>query len=231
MKQEKVMGQSIAVKPIKPSETYDWLLKKHYARRICPISYAFGAYFGDDLVGIITYGVPASSTLRAGICGHEYSSYVIELNRLCCNSQKNLASILISRSIKMLPKPSIIVSFADTEQGHIGYVYQATNFIYTGLSAKRTDWKISGLEHLHGATISDMSRGKENRAQYLRDTYGDRFYLKDRSRKHRYIYLYGSKKQVSDMRAMLRYPSIDYPKGESSRYDASANVSTQIAMF
>jgi len=49
----------------------------------------------------------------------------------------------------------VVVSYADTSQNHHGYIYQATNWIYTGLSAKRPDYKIKGLEHLHSASITD----------------------------------------------------------------------------
>ena len=49
-------------------------------------------------------------------------------------------------SPKLLPKPKIVISFADTEQQHKGIVYQACSFTYHGLSAKRTDWKIKGKE-------------------------------------------------------------------------------------
>jgi hypothetical protein len=221
----------IVVLPVKPCETYQWLINRHYAKRICPISYAFGAYIDGVLSGVVTYGVPVSSPLRNGVCGENYSDIVLELNRLCCDTVKNLASTLVGRSIRMLPKPSIIVSYADTDRGHVGYIYQATNFIYTGLSAKRTDWKIKGMEHLHGATVADMSRGKENRAQYMRDKYGDDFYLKDRPQKHRYIFFVGSKTQVKKMRKALKYKRCDYPKAESIRYNDNGNVQKQGVLF
>lgn len=96
--------------------------------------------------------------------------------------------MLVGRSLRMLPKGLFVVSFADTEQGHKGFVYQACNFRYYGLSAKRTDWKIKGMEHLHGQTVADEFRGKPDRAKLMREKYGDSFYLKDRPRKHRYIY-------------------------------------------
>ena len=163
-----------------PSRDADaWILARHYAKRRCPISYCFGAFEGVALVGVVTFGTPSSSPLRKGVAGDKWEDKVLELNRLCCNSEKNLASWMVSRAIKMLPKPSIIVSYADTSVGHIGYVYQATNFIYTGLSAKRTDWKVKGREHLHGATIADESRGQPNRAQWMRDKYGEDFYLEE----------------------------------------------------
>ena len=221
----------LVVKPIKAEETHQWLLNKHYAKRLCPISFAFGGYDENKLIGIVTYGVPVASTLRDGICGKEFSSNVIELNRLCCENKKNIASMIVGRSLQMLPKPSIVVSFADTSMGHVGYVYQACNFIYTGLSAKRTDWKVKGLEHLHGATIADMSRGQENRAEYMRQRFGDDFYLEDRARKHRYIFFTGNKKEIKKMKSALNYKPEPYPKGETFRYDSGRAVSYQLTMF
>jgi hypothetical protein len=125
----------------------------------------------------------------------------------------------------------VVVSYADTGVGHVGYVYQATNFLYTGLSAKRTDWKLKGREHLHGASIADLSRGQEHRAEWMRETYGDDFYLQDRPRKHRYVYLHGGKRDRVAMREALRYPVEPYPKGESQRYDAGGDLPTQMSLL
>lgn len=219
------------VLPINFFEVEPWLLEKHYAKRMCPISYAFGLYKNSQLVGVVTYGVPSSSNLRSGICGAAYEQNVIELNRLCCDNEPNFASYLIGKSLQMLPKPLIVVSFADIKQGHVGYVYQATNFMYTGLSAKRTDWKIKGMEHLHGATIADMSRGQPNRAEWMKKKFGDDFFLEDRSRKHRYIYFLGNKKQKKAMIDALKYKIEAYPKGESRRYDSGTIVKTQQLLF
>lgn len=209
---------------IDPAMTHEWLLRVHYAKRIPTISYAFGFYDGQELVGVVTYGTPASSTLRVGIAGEDNAQYILELNRLVFIRQiKNGASELVGKSLRQLPKPSIVISYADTNQGHIGYVYQACNFIYTGLSAKRTDWKVKGMEHLHGQTIADMSRdaaGGERgaRAAFMRDRFGDDFYLQDRPRKHRYIYICGTKSQQKRLAAELKYKQEPYPKGDTMRY-------------
>lgn len=205
----------VTVRPIKTFEAYPFLLEIHYAKRIPSITYAYGLFNDGEIVGVVTYGTPSSSPLRSGVCGQEYAGIVLELNRLCLlHNKKNDASRLVSGSLKMLPKPSIVISFADTEQGHIGYVYQACNFIYTGPSAKRTDWKIKGLEHLHGQSIADEFRGSENRSEAMRAKYGDRFYLKQRSTKHRYVALLGSKTQKKMMNKALKYPVCAYPKRE-----------------
>lgn len=135
--------------------------------------------------------------------------------------------MIVGKSLSHLPKPSIVVSYADTNQGHVGYVYQATNFIYTGLSAKRTDWKIKGMEHLHGQTIADMSKGHENRAEFMREKFGDDFYLEDRPRKHRYVFIVSSKSQRKVILSALKYEIEPYPKGETKRYDSTKGVTDQ----
>jgi len=201
------------IKQITRGECEPFILGIHYARRWPSISYAFGLFDEDELIGIVTYGTPPSSTLRMGIAGEEYKGNVLELNRLCLKyNRKNEASQLVGKSLRLLPHNKIIISFADTSQGHNGIVYQATNFTYHGLSAKRTDWAVKGREHLHGQTIADEFRGVKNRAQAMRDKYGDDFYLKPRPRKHRYIYVIGSKKFKKDVRKVIRYKQEEYPK-------------------
>ena len=212
---------------IQPKETYQWLLEKHYAKRIPQIMHAFGLYVDGVLKGVVTYGIPASPALCMGICGKEYSDKVLELNRLCLmENNKNESSFLVSNSIKLLPKPTIVVSYADTSQGHVGYVYQATNFLYTGLSANRVDWTIKGMEHKHSKTISDGMT-----LESIKEKYGDDFYYTERSRKHRYIFFHGSKTDKKIMRKLLKYNIEPYPKGNSQKYDSGGNIQTQQVMF
>jgi hypothetical protein len=203
------------VMPIERGDCEEYILNIHYAKRWCSMTYKFGLFADNVLVGVCTYGTPPSATLKKGIAGIEHSTDVLELNRLCLrNNLKNEASILVGRSLRLLPKNKIIVSFADKSHGHSGVVYQATNFTYHGLSAKRTDWKVKGKEHLHGQTIADEFRGVKNRAQAMRDKYGSDFYLSPRSRKHRYIYIVGSKKYKKEMSKLIKYKQEQYPSIE-----------------
>lgn len=197
------------VLPVSSKETHWFLLNIHYAKRIPSISHAFGLYEDDQLVGVICYGTPASSTLCRGVCGDKWQSSVLELNRLVLkNNKKNEASRLIAGSMKLLPKPRIIVSYADTAQSHSGVVYQATNFIYTGLSAKFRDPKVKGLEHQHHASYA---RGLTN-AQVIEKFGKENVYFVERSRKHRYIKFIGNKTEVKEMRSDLRYKVLPFPK-------------------
>ena len=109
--------KTLEVKSIKPEETKEWLLHKHYAKRLPPISFAFGLYKNIELVGVCTFGKPASPSLCVGVCGSKNSDFVYELNRLCVNDglPKNTLSYFVSQCLKMLP-PLIIVSYADSKR-------------------------------------------------------------------------------------------------------------------
>jgi len=201
------------VLPINSFEVEPWLLEKHYAKRMCPISYAFGLYENTQLVGVVTYGVPASPSLCMGVCGEEHKDIVLELNRLCLNDGiKNGASFLVGKSLQMLPKPTIVVSYADTSMNHIGYIYQASNFIFTGTTKERTDMAGENGKHSrHNLGIS------ENRI--------------NRSAKHRYIYFVGNKHQKKILMNKLNYSIEAYPKGDSQRYNSGKSVKTQQLLF
>jgi len=219
------------VKSIDNYECKEWCLKKHYAKRIPPIEYAFGLFDNENLIqGIITYATPFSSTLK-NLWHNKYK--VIELNRLVINEnlEKNCLSFLLSNSLKFLPKPLVLVSYADTSQNHHGYIYQATNWIYTGLSAPFKDYYIKGMEHLHNGTIMDMSRGQENRVEWLRNKFGDDLIMIERPRKHRYFYFIGNKNEKKNMIKMLPYKIESYPKGDNIRYDANYKPSIQTKLF
>jgi len=182
------------VKKISYQDTKPFILDIHYAKRMPSISYAYGLFLNDQLVGIISYGSPASPSLCKGIAGEKNKKLVIELNRLVLkNNKKNEASILIGASFKLLPKPKIIVSYADTAQDHLGVVYQATNFLFTGTSKPRTD--MAGKDGKHS-----------------RHHLGDRTKRVYRSAKHRYVYLLGNKRQKRQLKEELKYGIMDYPR-------------------
>ena len=192
-------GSNYSVIPIKYEDTKSLILNVHYAKRMPSVSYAFGLYRDLVLQGICTFGSPASPWLCKGVCGEEHRSKVIELNRLVLvNNKPNEASLLIARSIALLPKPKVIVSYADVAQGHIGGVYQATNWLYTGATKARTDMAAKDGKH-------------------SRHHSGDKTKRVFRSSKHRYVFMHGSKQQKRILTKCLRYGTEDYPKKENEK--------------
>jgi len=179
-------------------------------------SYAFGLYDIEKiLVGVMTLGKPASPAPCVGVCGHPNAQYVYELNRLVVNEglARNVLSFFVANAFKLIPDDLILLSYADTSKGHHGYIYQATNWIYTGLSAKSMDAK-GVLHNRHG-----WKKNKED---------GERI-LEERPRKHRYVYFLG--KQRKQFRKALLWKVEPYPKGDNIRYDASYEPTSQNVLF
>ena len=188
------MKDNYIIKDIPFEDVKPFILDIHYAHRMPQVMFRFGLFYNNELVGVITYGKPASPSLCKGICGEEHKDKVYELNRLVLlNNKHNEASLLISSSLKLLPFPSIIVAYADSQQNHIGIVYQACNFLFTGTTRPRTD-------------IASKD-GKHSRRHL-----GDKTKRVYRSAKHRYVYFLGSKTNRKHFKNCLRYPILEYPK-------------------
>jgi hypothetical protein len=196
------------VRRIESKDTYEWLLKKHYAKRKCSISYAFGLFRNNKLEGICTFGFPPNYNFNNGKCVFkEYQCLTLELNRLCINSNnhKNALSYFVSNCLKLLPTPSCIVSYADQNNGHNGYIYQATNWIYTGLSTKKYKYIFEDGSEF------DIRRGINKKGKII-----DKIELLPT---HRYLYFNGNKTEIKNMKNNLKMKIFKYPKGENRRYE------------
>lgn len=192
------------MRSISYNEAINFLLPRHYSGRKPNITYSFGYYENGVLKAVCTFGKPASNSLCIGVCGSEFSSNVYELNRLCVDGEiKIQLSSFVSFCLKELKKHNlIIVSYADSQMNHNGYIYQATNFMYTGQTKSRTDKFTEGGKH---------SRHYKNDEQNgLR---------KFRSAKHRYIYMACDKRNKLLFMKNLKYKILPYPKGENKRYE------------
>ena len=121
------------VERISYNETKQFILDIHYARRMPCIQYAFGLFKNDKLIGCVTYGQPASPSLCKGIAGEENRKHVLELNRLALlpGCEKNSASFLVSKSLKMLPHYTFVVSYADWGGGGTSDMYIRLPIFYT----------------------------------------------------------------------------------------------------
>ena len=182
-------------------EVVKWTKLYHYLKRVPKITYAFG-WTGEDgeLLAILTIGKPASNALCEGICGKENKQYVLEINRICAKPELNIPlSQFVGMVLRSLPN-LILVSYADSKMNHVGVIYQALNFIYTGATRARTDIKTDS----------------HSRHYTKAESYPDRV---ERSSKHRYCIFIGCKKFKKDMRVALKYPVQDYPKGKIQHYD------------
>ncbi len=219
---ENSIKNKYVVLPIKKEETYDWLLRKHYAKKIPSMMYSFGLYKDKQLVGCICYGLGANKE-NNNIGGFS----VYELQRVVLQDNiPNLCSFFISKTYSFMPKPSILLSYSDTNVAHHGYIYQALNWLYSGISKGRKIYKDIRNIEWHEKTLWDkFGTNEELKLKQLG------FTPVFKKPKHRYFYFLGTKKDKKIMKEKLQYPILPYPKGDNKRYDASYEPFTQGIMF
>lgn len=204
------------VRQIEPKLAHPILLNVHYAKRVPSISYAFGLWERETLIGVCTFGTPSSRHLQVGAHPAD-PSLVIELNRLCvldC-APRNTESWFLARCLKFLP-PRIVVSYADTAQGHFGYVYRAANFNYAGWTdmerkTPRYDYVVPG-KHSRDA----FRNGSGTSSERVR-----------RKPKVKYWITTGAKRDRKKLEAACGWPSISWktypPSTEHQHLRLAAN--------
>ncbi len=107
----------------------------HYSKSI-PVgkSVKVGAWEDGRFVGIVLFSYGANANI-----GKPYKlsqPECCELVRVALRDHVNEVSRILSLALRFLKKQSngirLVVSYADTGQGHHGGIYQATNWIYEG---------------------------------------------------------------------------------------------------
>lgn len=136
----------------KPNLKIDWATYEaakyacenwHYSKRMpMPPIVKIGAWENSKFIGVVLFSRGASPTLGAAYGLSQ--TQCCELTRVALKSHLSPVSRIIALAIKFLKKNSdnlsLIVSFADTNQGHHGGIYQAGNWIYAGQSNKKFDY-------------------------------------------------------------------------------------------
>lgn len=129
-----------------------------------------------------------------------------ELNRLYVNDGVDLVeSKFIAEALGMFCLTfgnAILVSYADTDMGHIGAIYQASNWIYTGKTPSRTDKFVPEGKHSR-----HYDKNQDNSVRVVR------------SSKHRYVLFVGTKGFKKWCKSRLLYKIAEYPKGDLSYYN------------
>jgi hypothetical protein len=194
------------------------VIKHHYLHRKASINdhCAFAAKRPErslirGILGVVTFGTPRS--LPCGLVGEKKQDlkrpdamchHVRELNRVWLskalppNSESRFVSWCL-RELKRIDPHAIVVSYADSAQGHRGTLYQSLNFVYCGTPIAGTDKTIEGKDH------RSVSRERLKRPDVTRKT----------RRKHRYVW-FANKRD----KKLLAWDVLEYPKIKSVRIDS-----------
>ena len=138
----------LSVRPISKSVAKDIIIKNHYSGIWTKVSYCLGLYVEDDshsffsstdkLIGVATYGDPIGRHSGQSISELLDRKEVLELTRLFVFDGYgcNVESWFVGQTFKWLRKHARhiigLISYSDPKAGHLGTVYQSTNWIYQG---------------------------------------------------------------------------------------------------
>lgn len=119
----------------------------HYSKSL-PASklVKYGVWENNKFIGVILFSRGASPYL--GSAYNLDQTEVCELTRIALTTHEAPVSQFLAAALKQLktdnPGLKLVVSFADPKEGHLGGIYKATNWIYTGKSNEVTEYFIDG---------------------------------------------------------------------------------------
>lgn len=182
-----------------------------------------GVWENGEFIGVVVFGCGASSDL-----GSQYGlekMEVAELVRIALRKgHHNTVTKIVKVSLSMLKKQSpglrLIVSFADPNQNHIGAIYQAGNWIYTGKSSDSTVYISRDGHEFHARNIGSYTGT---------DKYGVKKYnrsdmIREEKRPGKYRYLMPLDDAMRKQIEPLRKP---YPKRGTGETDNAAQSNAQ----
>lgn len=195
----------ITLKRATPEAVRYACLKYHYAKSVPAFQWAFNVYEDNEWCGCIIYSTGANNHIACpfGLVQGE----VIELVRVALNGKQHHTSECVAASLKELhrvaPQIKIVVSYSDLDQGHMGVIYQATNWIYIGMGAPIHSFIIHGKK-THFKSIHSKY-GFVN-LKWIRENVDPMAQDFTPKGKHKYIFVFDKKQRKEWQKKAKPYP-------------------------
>ena len=210
---EPIRVRDTVVGPASTADVGEFCRRYHYTNTGGSALWRWGLWHGVTMLGVVAYNLP-TRTVCESVFGAEHFDKVWHMGRLAMadGAPTNSESRLIGGSLRAIQRdhPTVwaVITYAATDVGHIGYVYQATNALYIGVSNYLAYFTDEGgrrrSDHQQGHRVSLASAAEYG---WTRHQGGP---------KHRYVYLLGNKRERRERRALLRYPVLPYPKAAAT---------------
>ena len=171
---------------------------------------AFGVLLGGRLLGALTLGAGPTNAYR--LVEGASPRHCIALTRLWLSEElpPNAESRVIGIVLRNLARHTdlkFVVSYADPSQGHVGTIYQASNWLYLGLSQATPLYSLAGESPRHSRSFSH-SFGTRDVSHFA--ARGVPLHKVPQQPKHRYFYPLDP-----SCRDQLSVPVLPYPKLET----------------
>ena len=120
-----------------------------------------GVWEDGDFVGCLIFTNPMPPTVKRFRCKN---TEITELARVALRDHRSPVSRMIAIARRMLiranPRLLVMVSYADTAQGHHGGIYQASGFAYFGKGKGTREFLYKGKWHHARSIGQDIKSGK-----------------------------------------------------------------------
>ncbi|MBI4337352.1 MAG: DNA methyltransferase [Chloroflexi bacterium] len=199
---------ALGVRPVPFRFARDLVVRHHYLHSMPGgTRLAFGVFVGARLVGALTIGCgPSQAHCLVEGATRDDGATLTRLwlsDQLSKNSESRVLGVVL-RALRRHTRLKFLVSYADPAQGHLGVVYQATGWLYAGLSEAMPLYDIGDGKARHSRSLSH-AYGSHSVAHFQRNGVAVR--LVPQSCKHRYVYFLDPA-----WRPRLRVPVLPYPK-------------------
>jgi hypothetical protein len=202
--------RDLKVVPISLANAKNLVVRHHYLHSFPGgTKLNFGIFYQSMLKGSVTLGV--GPFLGYGLVNGATPEDCITLTRLWLeddlprNSESRVIGILL-RSLQKETRLKFVLAYSDPAASHMGRIYQATNWLYTGLSSATPLYDI-GDGILHHSRSLAHGLGTHS-IRYLASQ-GINVKTVSQMAKHRYIYFLDQ-----SWRSRLTVPVLSYPKKE-----------------
>ena len=203
--------QSIQVRPVSVKIAKEIIVSNHYLHTMPGgTKLAFGIFSGDRLMGAATLGVGPFNAHRL-VSGATHGDCLC-LTRLWLddglpkNSESRVLAVVL-RSLVRNTKLKFVVTYADPSAGHLGTIYQAGGWLYTGRSEPSVLYGIGDGVLRNSRTLGHAYGTRSSR--YFSE-HGVELKGLRQEAKHRYLYFLD--KAWSDK---LNVPVQPYPKSNT----------------
>lgn len=194
--------------------------ENHYSHAMPQaIKYRFSLYYEKELKGVAVFSVPANRFAITSIFEDETQHVGIELSRFFTydDTPNNFESYCLTKCfdyIKHNTEFDVIISYADPNFGHAGYLYQALNGLYIGKTAPEVRYMYQGKL----LTRRSLGRRKgESEAEHAKRIIEDGAKKIKMEGKYKYLFFTCNKKRKANLLHKLKgnieihkkYPKID----------------------
>jgi hypothetical protein len=227
LKEKKALAEDFAsavVREISYAEARNVILANEWLGNLGTTEFSYGLFFGAHLAGVCCFGRTAGTQVSRSICGSEHSDKVATLCRGACVhwAHPHSASFLISEACRQMSTKGfhVFVAYSDPEAGEIGTIYQASNWLYCGMTIPTEKFrtragKIHDARQVHcmtrdrtGGTMKYTRTRAEQKELLIEE--GCEFF--DGTPKHRYVGIYGDRRIKRILRNAIRWKVLPYPK-------------------